>query len=429
MMSPTFSLYLIFVVSFFLHLSSRISILGLMRFDLILMGVILSMLFLVGNGQVKGGEKLKTTKSLWIFIAYIIFTIPIVEWPGSVVRHGLENYAKVVPFFFFTVVLVNTEKRLKVFMLVFILCQIFRAIEPAYLHYTTGYWGDMATSTIGGRFSKLDRLGGAPHDIINSNQLAWVINTALPFMYYFLWKEGSAHKLLVLISSPILIYALLLTASRSGLLSLFVILLTIMYMGKRKFTRLMVGIVIIGPIALLIAGQLDTGLSTRYLSIFDRSVEGGDSASGRTRGVIKGLSTVANRPIVGHGLGTSLETNVNEIGGRGQLAHNLYVEVLQEVGIIGFILFMLYIKEMIKSLIQAKEILLRLSTKHSWLVNLITATQVWIVMDLFYSLSCFGLNSWEWYLFGGISTVCLKLAKDFAVQAPKLQVKVVSASA
>lgn len=45
--------------------------------------------------------------------------------------------------------------------------------------------------------------------------------------------------------------------------------------------------------------------------------------------------------------------------------------------------------------------------RKEWLFRLVLATRVWIYMDLFYSLSCFGLSSWEWYFFGGVSVLCL----------------------
>ena len=45
---------------------------------------------------------------------------------------------------------------------------------------TNAYWGD-AAHIGGGEF--LNRLSGAPSDVINPNGLAFVIIIALPFMY------------------------------------------------------------------------------------------------------------------------------------------------------------------------------------------------------------------------------------------------------
>lgn len=407
-------LFLLFTVSYFLHLTSRIPALGFARFDLILMALIGLVIFLSRPGARADHERFNTTNRLLWLIGMILLSLPLVEWPGSVIRFGLENYAKAAAFFFFMVALVDTEKKLKEFMWVFILCQTFRVIEPAYLHITTGYWGNRAYSMVGGTQSVLNRLSGAPHDVVNANQLAWLIVSMIPFIFYLGWRRSTVLKLAALATAPIFLNVLLLTGSRSGLLSLAAVVIAMILLEKNKFRGLVIGGVLIATLGMLIAGELSSDLKVRYLSTFDRNLTGGDTAQGRIKGIEQDLPTILNRPFFGHGLGTSKEVSANFLEGRAQPAHNLYVEILQELGVVGFILFMLYIKEIVSSLSQAKRMLTESSNDHSWLGGLITATQAWIVMDLFYSLSCFGLSSWEWYLFGGISTVCLKLARERA---------------
>ncbi len=80
------------------------------------------------------------------------------------VKFGLEVYVKAIVFFFFTVRLVTTERRLQLLLLVFVLCQAFRVVEPAYLHVTTGYWGSIASMA---DWEYMNRLAGAPHDVVN----------------------------------------------------------------------------------------------------------------------------------------------------------------------------------------------------------------------------------------------------------------------
>ncbi len=409
-----FPVFLIFTVSYFLHLTSRVPALGALRFDFILM-IILFILILIKGDFNQNQNRLEPTKFLLYLLVFILLTIPFVEWPGSVIYFGLENYSKVVFFFFSIIAIVNTRERLKIFVTVFLISQTFRILEPVYLHITTGYWGDIAFSGVDNEQQSLDRLSGAPHDVVNANQFAWVINSTLPFIYYLLWQSGKILKLLSLALSSVFIYALLLTGSRSGLLSLFVVVALIMLVGKHKFRKIFVGAIIIIPLVFFVAGNLAPQLSERYLSIIDRSVVGGESATGRITALSKNLSTVSNKPLFGHGLGTSREISANYGGGgRALLTHDLYIEVLQELGLVGFIIFFLYIKAVVMSLIRAKKILTELSSDNSWLINLITATLVWMGMHLFYSLSCFGLSSWEWYLFGGVATVCLKLAQEYA---------------
>lgn len=409
-----FNAYLIFMVSYFLRFTSRFPVLGQMRLEFLIGVILLLGMFFIGKFQNLQVQKDDTAKWLVYFVAFAILSIPLVEWPGSVIRFNLVPYMKAVFFFILTMALVDSEKKLKIFVAVFLSCQLFRVVEPAYLHITQGYWGDAAYSVVGGSLHKLNRLCGAPHDIVNSNQLAWVANNTIPFLFYLGWQQKKVFlKLAAAALLGLCLYVLMLTGSRSGLISLLITIAGILWLGENRLKRFTVGLLIIVPVFFLVSAQMDMGLKERYRSIFDRSAVGGDTASGRIKGLKTTLNTVWNAPIFGHGIGTSSEVNVNVAGGRAQLAHNLYIEVLQEVGIAGFLLFMLYIRSIVTALLSAKR---RLddATASGFTRNLVYALLVWTAMNLVYSLSCFGLNSWEWYLFGGVSTVCLKLAKESA---------------
>ena len=187
MRTNAFLLYLLFIVSWFTHLASRIPMLGVVRFDFILI-LILSIfaIFLSNDEDEKSSNIIVESKSrsktidnyLKIIIVYSIVTIPFVEWPGSVLHHGLIQFIKAVVFYFFTIKFVTTEKKLKIFMAVFLCIQTFRVLEPLYLHVTTGYWGSAAYM---GGAEFMQRLSGAPYDIVNPNGLAFVIVSVIPF--------------------------------------------------------------------------------------------------------------------------------------------------------------------------------------------------------------------------------------------------------
>ena len=121
------------------------------------------------------------------------------------------------------------------------------------------------------------------------------------------------------------------------------------------------------------------------------------------------------RAIFGHGLSTSRETNWN-VGGVDQIAHNLYIEILQELGIVGLVIFLMYVYAIWKSLVGAKSFLEESIEENRWLINFVTAVQAWVLMDLFYSMACFGLSSWEWYLFGGMAAVSYRLAQKSSLE-------------
>jgi putative inorganic carbon (HCO3(-)) transporter len=402
----------VFIISYFLHLSARIPALGAMRFDLLLGGAILISVFFT-QIEDKWRTNIETSRKLNGFLLYIFLSLPLVTWPGSVIRFNLVDWIKTALFFVFVISVVRTEKQFKWIMAVFLGCQVFRILEPLYLHITTGYWGDIAYSHVGGTMTGLDRLSGAPFDVVNPNQLAWVVVTVIPFFFYLFWQGGIAEKFISLIAIPPFIYCLILTGSRSGLLSLAAAIAGVVYFSKRRVRNFLLAVVIALPLAFYVFAHMSSDLQTRYESLVESDVAGSDTASGRINATIKLLSSLSNNPLFGNGLGTSRETNWNVLGGSSQISHNLYIEILQETGIIGFTIFILFVASIIKSLREAKRILEQVGRdEQDWLYRIISATQVWVFMDLFYSLSCFGLRSWEWYFFGGVATLCLAFARE-----------------
>ena len=399
-------LFLIYTVSYFLHLTSRIPPLAAVRFDFLTIAVLMVFFAvrLIGRPEIYDN---RIAKAAVIFMAYCILSIPLVRWPGSVIHHGFEQFLKGAVFFLFIIVFVDTLPKLKLFFAVFIACQLVRAFEPAYLHLTQGYWGDVATAWADSRMHVLDRLSGAPHDVINPNQLAWVINCILPFIYYFgIRHERRITQIASFALVCALFYPLLLTGSRSGVVSLLVIVIAIVALGPNKFKRLALIFLVGLPMTMIAVRLLSPDMAERYLSLIDSNAVGASTAAGRLNGLKQNLATVANfYGIFGHGLGTSYEANVQYLGSA-LLAHNLYIEALQEVGIVGFMLFMRYIYTIAAQLRSAGS----RGSDTDFMRRMAPALKVWIAMNLVYSLSCFGMNSWEWYLFGGVAAMGLKLS-------------------
>lgn len=408
----TIILLTVYLVSYFLHLSARVPSLGSMRIDLIL-GVATLIAVFIAPFEDKFRLKEDTPQRLNRFLLYIFISLPFVTWPGSVINNNLTEWIKVALFFLLIVGAVRNEGQLRWIVTIFLACQIIRIMEPLYLHITTGYWGDMAYSHSGGEMSGLLRLSGAPSDVINANQYAWVIVSTIPFLFYFLWQLDWGGKLFFAVLMVPFSKALLLTGSRSGLLSLGAVIIGIILSGNNKKRNLFFGVFVVLPLLVMLLGKLSPDMQVRYLSLVDSSVAGGDTKQGRINALIKQLGTISHNPLFGNGLGTTREANWNIMGGSAQITHNLYIEILQSTGIIGFSLFMMYIFSMIKCLSKTKLMLIEKGiAENDWLARLASAIQVWVFMDMFYSLSCFGLISWEWYFFGGISAVCYIVAKE-----------------
>lgn len=396
-------IYLLLVISWFLRIPTRIEFLGLLRFDLILIILLTFVVISKKEGAHKTtNDKTTTGNLLKFFLIYAIITIPLVEWPGSVIRFGIINWIKAAVFYYFTIAFVRTESDLKKLIFVFLACQAWRILEPLYLHVTEGYWGNVAYMTDN---EALERLSGAPYDIVNANGLAFVICTVLPFLY-FMAGLSLKSKLAFFLLIPPFLYALVLTGSRSGVIGLVIIFLGILVKSKNRIVIGLLGV----SVAIVSFSFMTPNMQDRYLSIIGKGEKNKATFEGRNEGNIEIFrEVVLRRPLFGYGLGTSREANAN-FGGSDQPAHNLYVEAASEVGLIGTVVFVLFIRSIVVNFVQSQKIL-KIKKSNRFLLRLNDAMQVWLAMNIIFSFASYGVSSYEWYLFAGLSVVILRISQ------------------
>jgi putative inorganic carbon (HCO3(-)) transporter len=426
MRKNAYRLYLVFLASWFLHLSERIDVLGAIRFDLLLLVAITALIFASPDEAHTSitsdkPQSSKTAKLLLSLLVYAIVTAPFVQWPGSVLNRGVPEFAKAIVFYFFTAQLVTTPARIRGLMLVFIPAMTFRVAEPLYLHISYGYWGSFA-SMEGGEI--MERLAGAPLDKINGNGLAFVILTVIPFFHY-LGPLTWIGRLAYISAMPFFIWTLLLTASRSGLLGFAIIVLAIWLKSRRK---VLMGALVAAAIVLTLP-LLSADFSDRYRSIFDSNTKNASTAHGRWSSLTNDLDVALRRPFFGHGLGTSREAMAN-FGGEDLPSHNLYTETAQELGFVGLAIFLATIWSILKdlraSLVQMKAVA---SGGSPIVLRLMDALQVWLSMNILFSFASYGLSSYEWYFAAGLAEVLRRIAAELAATAAQPVAAETSASA
>ena len=398
-----FYLYLLFTISWFVHLAARIPVLGYIRFDFILVLLLFCIMMITNLANIKEIKKSEAYRNLTFLIIYMVFATPFAKWPGSVVKYGAENFLKAVVFFYFTVAFVNSERKFKTFIQVFLGCQIFRVAEPVFLHVFYGYWGDRAAMLHGEQW--MVRLSGAPNDIVNPNGLAFIILTIMSFMLY-MWKYSKGYLLVSIVTIPMLFYALNLTASRSGFIGMLVIMLTILYKSKKRHLLVPAFIFVLA----LMFINMTPNLVDRYKSILDTHTKNASTAEYRIQGVIDDFEVALRRPIFGFGLGTSREANAH-YGQEDKLAHNLYAEVAQELGFVGLLIFIRFMYSVVKNFI-SYPLLDKDLDENRFLYFVNKAMFVWIVMDVIFSFASYGLSGYGWYLFGGLSISYAQIIKN-----------------
>ncbi|MEX0729855.1 MAG: O-antigen ligase family protein [Aquisalimonadaceae bacterium] len=409
-----FLLYCYFLVDYFLHLSARIPVYPMFRPTLLLVALITLALFTQAD-KFKRIVKDPRLVAIWFLIGYIILSLPLVEWPGSVLRANFAEFVKAIVFLFFTAFIVDTDRRLRLIVGLWVTLQVVRVLEPLYLNLTEGYWGS-GTFIGAGQFAQ--RLAGAPSDVINSNELGFVIVTAIPFLHFLMWGSSRWQaKLLYLALVPALLYALILTSSRGAMIALAVVALMILKESRHK-----AGLIIFGILVAITAwSQMSDFQKERYTSLFDESSQQHATVDGRWTGMINEFNLGMEKPIFGHGLGTTPEAKFNIAGGRAQASHNLYAELLIEIGIIGFILFMRYLwlvyDQMRQNLrrMKARAHLAGVRTSYEFRLNQALITTFW--MYAVYSINYWGLSQTYWYFLGGL---CVAFARSLKRNETKL---------
>lgn len=406
------NVYLLFVASWFLHLGLRIEPLGVIRFDFLLVIACGALALMATSEPGPRSKGLSSQTMIVVLIAYAVVSLPFVEWPGSVLNAGLQNFLKAAVFGLFTHAFVKDERGLRRLLFVFVGAQVFRVLEPLYLHVTTGYWGSFASMGAGDEF--LDRLSGAPSDIVNPNGLAFVVVTSLVFAHH-LAPLSKVGQWLYVAYLPLAIWALTLTASRTGIVALAVAGGVVWLKSPRKLIFATVTIAAL----VVVAPMLPPDLQDRYLSLVSSDTKNAGTASGRAEGIRVGLEVARRRPFFGHGLGTSTEAQAN-FAGSDMPAHNLFVELAQEFGAFGFVLFLVFIAVVTREVRVA-----RARCKQAGSTGLVLQTadavQVFFWMNIISAWASYGLSGYEWYLMAGLSAVVFRLATQ-ATDRPALAV-------
>ncbi len=397
--SVVFFLYCYFVIDYFARFAARLPVYAQFRPTLVMAMVLIFAAFLHAD-KFREVMREPTVRILSIFLLYLVVSFPLVEWPGSIIRHNLPDFVRAAVFLFFTAFFVDTDRRLKVFFALFLGLQFLRVLEPLFMNWTTGYLGGRY-HLWGGEF--MGRLTGAPADVIDHNGLAFVIATCLAYGYFMLWWSPSKWlKIAYLAFVPAALYGMVLTQSRGGFIALSVGAIVLLWYTRHKIVFLILVLIM----AAGVWSQMDDTQRDRYRSLVDTETAQRAGVDGRLTGIKAEFRLGLNRPIFGHGLGTTAEAKVNFGGGRPQAAHNVYAEALIETGLIGFGIFSAFLLSCYFLLLRNIRRFRALGSdfaspqNYHFRMNLAFMAVFWLYAV--FSFNYFGLSQEYWYLFAGL---------------------------
>lgn len=197
----------------------------------------------------------------------------------------------------------------------------------------------------GVRFGEMDRFGDATRIgglAFNSNIYALFLLVGIPIMISeAVENKKRSLRILFVFMTMFSSFAVALTASRTGMIGLALIIIIYSLLFARKIGNLVV---------LLFFGALAIALVPAYVPqrLIDRSLSGEDtSMSNRYYVHTDGMTMFRKSPIFGIGLDNFAkhhrELPYTKVTFRGTDPHSTYLQVLVETGVVGFSIFMVFL--------------------------------------------------------------------------------------
>lgn len=242
--------------------------------------------------------------------------------------HGALNvfndFSKIVIIYFLIANLTNTERRLKIATWILLISTTYMAVQGILLSRGISIGGAVETVQAIGQENRIQSTG----IFKDPNALALALVMAVPFVFNFFFHERHiVNKVLLVAIGSILLYGTLLTASRGGMIGLGVVMFLLL---KKKFGfPIGIALTVVSSIGLMI-------LAPSYLvERMDSSALQEDEGTGRMRLVFwyNGWLMLKSNPLLG--VGAYRYVDFNRYGYHAFAAHNSFVHVAAELGLIG----------------------------------------------------------------------------------------------
>jgi O-antigen ligase len=268
--------------------------------------------------------------ALLVFFGVICFSVVIAYRPDEALDRVWE-YFKLMVLFFVILLTVRGERDFRILIIAFLAItgiyigkSLWEFLFHGRYHYAMG----------------IKRLVGTDITYGDPNAFAGTIIYSLPFAWA-LWKteQSSRIKKGLIFYGIMSMAAIALTGSRSGMVSFIFLSLILWVRGKKKVLGA-VGLVFI----LIISWYaMPVDLQKRFETIYDDSINPSATASaqGRIEGFKMGIKLFELSPIWGWGVGCSPLVVRRILGYDYEVQlHNLYAQLLSELGIMGAISFL-----------------------------------------------------------------------------------------
>lgn len=367
--------------------------LGAMHFERVYMLVTILMWAIVGN---KVWVKNRLTPAFVLFAMVVL-----VSWLGSAYaadgQETVENFFKILVFYVLVMSTVHNERDLKLLVVLFLVAMGLYMTHALWELHNGRHVYVMGTARMVG----VDTSNGDP------NSFAGTIVYSLP-MVYPVWYEVRKvwHRLALLGYVLLSATCVLLTGSRMGFVGLSTLVIGGMILSRHRL-KLLVLLCVTTPI---VWAALPEDRQNRYLTLLDPSYgpkNAQASADSRMLFFWEGIRLWRENPVLGLG-----PVGFVKAAGLGHQTHNLYAQVLSELGTLGAIALAILVAAFGQNMLEMRQLSCgNLAAGIGFFNRLSIAVVVTLVLLLLLGMAAHNLfrYTWEWYgAFQAIAIHCCR---------------------
>jgi putative inorganic carbon (hco3(-)) transporter len=407
-----------YVITWYLQVGERIKPLGSIRFELIYA------LFLTCVAMSIRGKKFGSPLSGYI-VAYIIALLIQIPFSCDLDTSVLIFYNRIIKFSFlafFIIAFVRSPTGLRYFLGAFFLACMKIGQEGLIGRITGGMiWENQGVM----------RLHGSTSLYAHPNSLSGNAIGTLPFILFLFPISPILIKAALSVQSMFAANIILYTASRTGYIAIIAFLLVVIGKNRANLKKL----IAISLIGLVCIQFLPEQYIERFQSIFTGQEAQWHSSETRIQ-ILKDAVYIFLRHPLGVGIAAFPKIRMDTFG-RFQDTHNLYLEVATNLGVQGFIIFFLFVINMLKILKSlkidfAQQIAMFMETdkrpeilSHIKDLQLMKATSesVFLFIILRLVLGLFGMDLYEiyWWFAFGLTVALWNMNKYASAKTMKLR--------
>jgi O-antigen ligase len=325
----------------------------------------------------------------WMFILFGVMLVSMLQaFKFDVSWEWMYDFAKVFIFFIMIITLIDDEKDIQVFLLVFAVVTCLIAYSAIYNYFE----GHVVRSLGAGRvdYATAEAGMGAGHVALANLTLQgmpviWFLAVRSPKM---LLKIGGALLFIICV------YAVVISGSRGGFAGLIFLWICLIYFSTKRFLLISAGI-----IAALMLPFLS---QSNYMDVMSKMFSGNLDTSGESRfiGLRHGIEMFFKRPLLGVGPGCYPLARKAWFGWS-LWAHNHYGELIGELGIIGTVVWFIFLK---KYFFSAWKII-KVVDVYGIIKAVCCAVVVTTLVRLLLGMGSHSVYTFIWYMMAGIIVV------------------------